>query len=73
MFPNTTSGGASTPPTTSSGPTEAPSGHKLPGKGVSVPVEAILGILFGVTGIVGAILGFVIWRLRRPRLTLREG
>ena len=39
-------------------------------KAPRLPVDAVLGIIFGVIGIGGAVLGFVVWRMRRRRMTL---
>ena len=40
------------------------------GKLPRLPVDAVLGIIFGVIGIGGAVLGSVVWRIRRRRMLL---
>ena len=40
------------------------------GKVPRLPVDAVLGMIFGVIGIGGAVLGFVVWRIRRRRRML---
>lgn len=57
-----------TPVPTRPGPAAATSqsAAKVP----RLPVDVVLGIVFGVIGIGGAVLGFVVWKIRRRRMVL---
>ena len=49
-----------------------PTAPKPPKRKPRLPVDAVLGIVFGLIGVGGAGLGFVVWRIRRRRLMSQE-
>jgi hypothetical protein len=52
-------------------PPAPPSSTPIEGstRGTGIPVAAILGIVFGFVGAVGALAGVVVWRYRQNRLS----
>jgi hypothetical protein len=58
-------------PTTAStaAPSSTPTVSATPERGTGIPVAAILGIVFGFVGAVGALAGVVVWRYRQNRLS----